>query len=333
MALSEKTGPDGRSAPDHADITGPSAAIALWKVAASVITLIAALCYGVGRILADGFYSSLNTSVGAAGVDTIAIIEPVAVFFAISALFATVILMLIDIFRSAFRWIWKHLGIIAAALAASIAIVATQLIIGYLFLRFKNFLPDSFETGAEGATLFSLVRPVWLLVRKVAARNPGSWGKVENAIDSEISEGGVAGVGQGMSSPWARLAVAAIAGIFIASPCILAHYIGVHEAGKVKKGIPVDLHVVGIDVSSIEATRVHLYPVGSSQEITSLSKRPCLLEIGSGSDEFLIYDADDNETLSVPSSEVVVQDMTTSKQCKLATGVPASHLQPRLSNP
>src|ERR1700729_1363109 len=76
---------------------GASAAIAMWKVGASVITLLAALFYGIGRFLVDGFYGHLNTTAGAAGVGTISIIEPAAVLGAFVALFTTVALMLLDI--------------------------------------------------------------------------------------------------------------------------------------------------------------------------------------------------------------------------------------------
>ena len=61
----------------------------MWKVGASVITLLAALFYGIGRFLVDGFYGHLNTTAGAAGVGTISIIEPAAVLGAFVALFTT----------------------------------------------------------------------------------------------------------------------------------------------------------------------------------------------------------------------------------------------------
>src|ERR1700733_13377442 len=84
-----------------------SAAIAMWKVGASVVTLLAALFYGIGRFLVDGFYAHLNTTAGAAGVGTISIIEPAAVLGAFVALFTTVALMLLDILQDGFEWFRK----------------------------------------------------------------------------------------------------------------------------------------------------------------------------------------------------------------------------------
>ena len=123
MILNNQTGSDGRGTPTHGDViapdaqpatdttasgmigsfrtpsAGPSVAVAMWKVAASVVTLLWTLFYGIGRLLADGFYSNLNTTVGAAGVNTISIIEPAAILGALLALSITVILMLSDILK------------------------------------------------------------------------------------------------------------------------------------------------------------------------------------------------------------------------------------------
>lgn len=290
--------------------TGPSAAIGLWKIAASIITLLAAFFYGVGSILADGFYSRLDASASMAGVDTIAIMEPIAIFFALFAISVTVVLMLYDVFRTAFDRMWKYLAVTAAFLAAVIVVGAVTGIAIY----FKVFtLSDA--VGVEIGTVWPVLQGVY---RRFASRALGrkkikAAPAVNAGVERESGEAAAA-VKRG-SGPRARLVAVTVSVAVIVASCVSAHYVGTHEAGRAEKGLPVYVHVVGIDVSSVSARRVLIHPVESNPELAALARRNCLLEIGSKSDDFLVYDARSHDTIDVPSEQVVVEDVASSRKC------------------
>ena len=379
MVLADQTGFDGGGTPTHVDATaangratadrsaneinfrwtpsaGPSAAIAMWKVAASVVTLLAALFYGIGRLLVDGFYSNLNTSASAAGVNTISIIEPAAIFGALLALSVTAILMLSDIIQQWFNWMRRH----SFTILALVAIAAVIGLIVWGIIYFKEFSLGHFVTLVGSALVVTFVRniPFDEIATKIVERimkvkeaktgekagvKPREEAGVEDAAkiadtaEAQAKAGAQGGTTTGadagaeasaqaaaetvahlrkaISSPWPRVTAVGVISMIIIALCIGAHYLGVDEANQVKKGLPVNISVAGLDISSISATRVLLQPVDSSQAIKSLSARNCLLELGPGAGDFLIYDARNNETFSVPTIEVVAVDVTAPKQC------------------
>jgi hypothetical protein len=357
MTLNNRTGSDGRGTTANGmssrrtPSAGPSVAVAMWKVAASVVTLLAALFYGIGRLLADGFYSSLNTTASAASVNTISIIEPAAILGALFALSVTVILILSDILQRWFSWTRRHSSTIVALVvaAALIALITWAVLYFNLAHHFKSSLKWAGWLLAI-ILLGSFLRPLlreWLtsfsdwLISKIdksatekvgigagAGPRAGEEGAAEEkartsgeAGTGRVEAGSTVGAGVGVhlreaiSSPWPRVTAVGAISLMIISLCIGAHYLGVNEASNAKKGIPVDMSIAGLDVSSISATRVRLQPVGSSQMVKSLFARDCLLQLGPGASNLLIYDVRKHETLSVPASEVIVVNLTAPKQC------------------
>jgi hypothetical protein len=344
---------------------GISAAVAMWKVGASAVTLLAALFYGIGRLLADGFYTNLGTSATAAGVNTISIIEPAAVLGGLVALLATAILLLLDILQHGFNWIRERsrtVWIVAVALLVAGAIAA----IIYLAISGKLTL-IAILIGATASVLlrgtqeyFDRIISYFLTSRKketselpdevriailaalvgaeAGAKAGAEVGAEASAKTSgEAATGPVAGAEAGaragaeagaragaeatihppepVSNPWPRVAAVGTVSMIIIGLCIGAHYLGVYEADQVKKGIPVHISAVGLDISSISATRVTLEPIDSSAATKSLSARSCLLQIGPGASNLLLYDAQKHQMLSAPASNVIVITVNAPKQC------------------
>jgi hypothetical protein len=112
-----------------------------------------------------------------------------------------------------------------------------------------------------------------------------------------------------------RVAAVGITSMIIIGLCVGAHYWGVYDADKVMKGIPVQVDEAGFELSSIGAIRVSLQPVDASLAIKSISAGKCLLEIGEGPDDLIIYNASIHEAYSVPAAEVVVTDVNPATPC------------------
>jgi hypothetical protein len=325
----------------------------MWKVGASVATLLGALFYGIGRFLADGFYTHLNTTAGAAGVNTISIIEPAAVLGAMVALLATAILMLLDVLEQGFIRIWRHAGTawaVAVALAVlagfvvfaihfnyggdNLTVIATSTAIGslawaYLIMRDSSRKRRQHEAAGEGAGE----------AEKAEAR-PGT--EADAGIKIAAGTGAEAGGGAGapansqtgapagavtvrpagpVSNPWPRVIVVGLTAVAIVSLCIGAHFLGVHEANQVKKGYAVHISEAGLDISSVSAIPVRLQSVDPGNAIKSVSAHKCLLEIGVGANDLVLYDASNHKTISVPPSDVVIVSLNASTHCvNAATG-------------
>jgi hypothetical protein len=297
---------------------GASAAAALWKVGASVVTLLAALFYGIGRLLADAFYTHLNTTASAAGVNTISIIEPAAVLGALVALFATAVLMLLDILQRAFDWVQENAGIIVALVVAT-AVVAAAIALSVIYFEKAKVVFIAFGTTITLQIVLYFLR---LGVGGVRARARAKAAK-EAEADTDAAPGAEADAAPGaeaahqpkaVSNLW-RVTVVGVTAMVVIGLCIGAHYLGVYEANRVKKGLAVDVSEAGLNISSIGAIPVRLLPIDSSHAIESLSAYNCLLEIGSGASDLIFYDANNHETLSVPASEVVVVSLGASKKC------------------
>jgi hypothetical protein len=319
---------------------GASAAAALWKVGASVVTLLAALFYGIGRLLADGFYTHLNTTASAAGVNTISIIEPAAVLGALVALFATAVLMLLDILQRAFDWVQENAGIIVALVVAA-TVLATAIALSVIYFEKAKAAFIAFGT----AIILQIVLYFFRLVvggvraraRAKAAKEaeadavpgaeadavpgaeadavPGAEADAVPGAEADAVPGAEADAVPGAVSNLWRVTVVGVTAMVVIGLCIGAHYLGVYEANRVKKGLAVDVSEAGLNISSIGAIPVRLLPIDSSHAIESLSAYNCLLEIGSGASDLIFYDANNHETLSVPASEVVVVSLGGSKKC------------------
>lgn len=365
--------PNGGANLRRAPGTGTWAAVAMWKLTASAVTLFAALFYGLGRLQVDGFYSHLDTTASAAGVNTISIIEPAAIIGALVALFATAILLLLDIFQRWLHAIRMNRGKSAGLFATAVAIAGAVILILYFKLLndFTSVVDLSFALSilvafvvAFGAQILrwriraSAVkdssRDVESEIQDKAAEAGAAAGATAGAragaeageqdavqaagdAQAEVQAGAVAGATAGAAAGAAagakageevaarllealsglrpRVAVVGIASMIIIGLCVGFHHWGVYDANKVKKGIPVQVDEAGFDLSSIGAIRVSLQPVDASPEVKSISASKCLLEIGQGPNDLIIYDASIHEAYSVPATEVVVTDLKSATPC------------------
>jgi hypothetical protein len=350
--------------------TGTSAAVAMWKVTASVVTLLAALCYGIGRFLVDGFYTHLNTTASAAGVNTISIIEPVAVLGALVALFATAILILLDILQRGFGWIRKNVGLVVALIVAT-AVAAAAILLSIIYFNIVKWFAFGAAISVVGNIVTSLIAKRRAKARARSQREAevievevGTRAGAESETTADAEAGAKAGAEAGakagteagaeagakagteagaeagakagteagaeagakagtkpahppkaVSNLWPRVIVVGVTAMVVIGLCIGAHYLGVYEANQVKKGLAVDIHEAGLDISSIGATPVRLQPINSSHAIDSLSAHNCLLEIGSGASDLIFYDANSHVTLSVPAGEVIVVSLSAPEKC------------------
>jgi hypothetical protein len=76
-------GKNAHTAPDTAGKSAAEAGIAalkaVWGQASTLVPLLAAFSYGLGRLMVDGFYGQLHTTAEAAGLGYGAILEPAAI--------------------------------------------------------------------------------------------------------------------------------------------------------------------------------------------------------------------------------------------------------------
>ena len=154
------------------------------------------------------------------------------------------------------------------------------------------------------------------MLPQVAATNADAREGTEAGAGADAQAGAMAAyLPKVITNPWPRIIVVGAAAMIIIGLCIGAHYLGVHEASRVRNGFAVDISEAGLDMSSISAIPVRLQPIDSSHAIESLSTYNCLLEIGSGANDLIFYNVNNHETFSVPASEVVVVGLSASKKC------------------
>lgn len=126
----------------------------------------------------------------------------------------------------------------------------------------------------------------------------------------------------GKSSPGPRIFLVVASLVLLVGACVIAHATGVQAADNVEEGEAVHLNFLGLDISSISATRVQIRAIDTSVVIEQLAADPCLLQIGSGPSDILLYDSTAHQTLGIPSSEVEVVTPSASPKnhCDLLAG-------------
>jgi hypothetical protein len=264
----------------------------MWKQAPKLLPLLAVVCYGLGRLIADGFYSRLNTNAEAAGVGYLSIIEPAAVTAAIIAIIGTAIAIVFDVANVCFRWIrgnsvrWiKAAGI--SVLVASVAAIAIVI------------------------TPFAKVSPWWHNINVRLVITPSILVAAILALWTAFT---IFGSDKTSKSAWPRVFFVVFSLISLAVLCFDAHDWGVYEAGKVAKSQEVSMNILGLDMSAVGAAPVRVQAINTNPVIEQLPVDGCLFEIGSGPYNFLFFDPVNRKTLSVPANEVVV--ISPSEACK-----------------
>jgi len=252
-----------------------------------LLPLLGVLCYGLGLLIVDGFYSRLNTTPDAAGVGYLSVIEPAAVWAGVLAIIAVAMAMAANVVKEFWKRFTENIGFVRKAIQIVAALAFFAVITGF-FVKNSALTRNIFILLAPAAVAI-IVIPLELLVRWY--RRPGSY-----------------------QSAWSRVPPIGFSLILIVLLCFGAHYWGAFDAGKAVRGESVDVRIFGLDMSAIGATPVRIQAIDSSPAIKALSADACLLEIGSGSYSILLYDPADEDTLSIPLNDVVV--ISSSAPCK-----------------
>jgi len=276
----------------RAEKAGIAAARAVWAQAPSLLPLLAVLCYGLGRLVVDGFYGRLNTTAEAAGVGDLSIIEPAAILAAVLAIIGTIGAMIFDFLQVFFLWLVRSSRLVTRVILELVLLGIT--LAGVIFLRREEII-----------TLIPIalvIIPLRTLLDNFGGDKNREVGdlrisQIHNATDEQM--------------PWQRLLYVVLASVFLVGLCFGAHEWGVREAAEVAKGKPVIVDKLGINISAISAYPVHLEFIGSSPPVSSLSPNGCLLQIGTGPSTVLVYDPAKHNTMSVVSDSVVVISLST----------------------
>jgi hypothetical protein len=254
-----------------------------------LLPLLGVLCYGLGLLIVDGFYKRLNTTPDAAGIGYLSVIEPAAVWAAVLAVIAVAIVMAFDVVKPYLKWLMDNILWLAITLAS----LATAVISIILFMGFFDFKQSALWRNA-----FVLLAPAMVAIVAIPLQILIKWYRNTDT----------------RKSAWPKFFSIGFALILIVGLCFGAHEWGAVDAEKVVRGEPVDVRIFGLDMSAIGAAPVHIQAIDSSPVIKNLSADTCLLEIGSGSYNILLYNPADGDTLSVPLSDVVV--ISSSVPCK-----------------
>ena len=239
---------------------------AAWSQAPTLISLLAVLSYGLGRLTVDGFYAQLNTTAEAAGLGYSAILEPAAILTASMAAIGTVIVMLMDvievigvwIFRQRTRMLWLA-GFASLAAGSAAAIIAG--------IARADLVIDAIISSAGSLPALRT------LVDKFGSARDRRIGEAR-ARDDRSLEYSVSA-----RRPIAKRSVSVILSlVFLISLFFGAHELGSHEGRQVANGKPVHMSVFGFDVPSITAIAVYIKPTGSSSVLKQLAKNRCWLQ-------------------------------------------------------
>jgi hypothetical protein len=265
----------------------------IWKQAPKLLPLLAVVCYGLGRLIADGFYSRLNTNAEAAGVGYLSIIEPAAVTAAIIAIIGTAIAIVFDVANVCFRWIRGNTVRWIKTIGISVLIVSAAAIIAIVM------------------TPFAKVSPLWHNINVRLVIVPSILVAFILALWTALT---IFGSDKTSKSAWPRVVFVVFSLISLAVLCFDAHEWGVYEARKVVKSQEVSMNILGLDMSAVGAAPVRVQAINANPVIEQLPVDGCLFEIGSGPYNFLFFDPVNRKTLSVPANEVVV--ISSSAACK-----------------
>jgi hypothetical protein len=187
--------------------------------APKLLPLLAVVCYGFGRLIADGFYSRLNTNAEAAGVGYLSIIEPAAVLAAIIAIIGTAIAIVFDVANVCFRWIRGNEGLW----------IKTN---GIRLLARISVLVISLASITILIASFTEARPWWHNINVQLVIAPSILVAIIVALWTALN---IFGSDTTRKSAWPRVFSIGFSLISLAVLCFGAHEWGVYEAGKVTR--------------------------------------------------------------------------------------------------
>jgi hypothetical protein len=97
------------------------------------------------------------------------------------------------------------------------------------------------------------------------------------------------------------LSIAVLAGLFFT-----AHEFGIHEGNQAASGKSVSITLFGFNIDSITATVVRVQPDTPGTALDQLGKAHCLLQVGPGSSELVLYNPVTKATTTVPADQLLV---------------------------
>jgi hypothetical protein len=268
------------------------AARAVWSQAPTLIPLLAALSYGLGRLMVDGFYAQLHTTAEAAGLGYGSILEPAAILTAVLAAIGTAIAMVSDALLVAGGWLLKRRRIFEFSLLLVGGVGG-----GFALVFVQIVRVDEIIALVSGVSL-----PAFrTLLDKFGSVRDRRVGKARASAETSLS--GSASIDR----DGVKRVVSVVLSLgFLISLLFGAHELGVYEGRQAAGGRPVNMSFLGFNVPSVTATAVRVQPIASSPAFAQLDTGRCWLEIGSGGPSVLLYDPAGKSTLAVPSDQIVV---------------------------
>lgn len=294
--------PTPDSAAGKAVEAGGIAARAVWSQAPSLIPLLAALSYGLGRLMVDAFYARLHTSAEAAGLSYGSILEPAAIMTAVLASVGTAIAMVSDAILAVGRWLFENRRVVELALLALVGVGG-----GLALVFIQIFRVDEMIAFISGVS----VPAFRTLLDKFGSVRDRRVGKARASAETSLS-GPDSSDGSFGRVETKRVAVVMLSVAFLMSLLFGAHELGIREGERAADGKPVDMSFLGFNVPSITAIVVRVQPIVSSPAFAQLARGRCWLEIGTGGASVLLYDPADKSILAIPSDQIVVTTAGTS---------------------
>jgi hypothetical protein len=97
------------------------------------------------------------------------------------------------------------------------------------------------------------------------------------------------------------MSIAVLTGLFFT-----AHEFGIYEGKRAASGKSVSITLLGFNIPSITATVVRVQPATSGPALDQLGKSRCLLQVGPGASEVVLYNPATQATTMVSAEQILV---------------------------
>lgn len=285
--------PKARPAKDRPLEAGARAVQVLWSQASLLTTLIGLLSYGLGRLMADGFYGELHTTAEAAGLGYTSILEPAALLTAIAAIAGTALAATWDALLAAARWLIEHRHGVLLVLGVAAVLGGAAFLI--TIVRLEELL--AFLSSASVLAFKTLLSKLRGIRGHLTGRNSGA---------PASAAAHAVGFHPPPSTKLQRVASVALSIAVLAGLFFTAHEFGIHEGKQAASGKSVSITILGFNIPSITATVVSVQPDAPGPALDQLGKARCLLQVGPGSSELVLYNPATKATTTAPADHLLV---------------------------
>lgn len=253
-----------------------------------LISLLALLCYGLGRLAVDGFYGQLPTTAEAVGLGYASIIEPAAIVATFAAVIWIVVGAISDVISGPNQRVGNLTRVVVLIGLTVLAAILGQVDVGVAAVG--DVIPFA---AAFAAPPF---RALGDRISEFRIRLGRGSRPAENSAPTR--EGGLKPVG--------NLIYAALVLLVLS---VGAHELGIHEGRQATAGKAVALSYFGFRVPGMTTSVVRVHPLASSSAFAPLTKETCWLQLGVGPGGLVLYSPASRDTLTVPPDQVVVTAM------------------------